>query len=93
MQSTNAMKKLLVCTNFRANPNKPSCAARGSKAILASLQQQNLMIEVAESPCMGFCEVGPNAHLTPSGAFLHGIQVENLSEVIKQTNDFLKENS
>ena len=33
-------KKLLVCTNYRANPNNPSCAARGSREILTAFTHQ-----------------------------------------------------
>ena len=47
------MKKLLVCTNYRANPNNPSCAARDSETLLAALtqqfQQNNLLIEIEKS--------------------------------------------
>ena len=88
------MKKLLVCTNFRANPNNPSCAARNSKEILAELAQtltlKNLPIEVEASPCMGFCNIGPNIHFVPSGLFLHGDTAKDLNEVIKKTKQFLK---
>ena len=80
------MKKLLVCTNYRGNPNTPSCAARGSKSILSALLQQclhnNLAITIEESPCMGFCQIGPNAHLVPNGAFFHGIIESDLSPII-----------
>ena len=89
------MKKILVCTNFRANPNNPSCAARGSEEVLAKLKlelkQKSLAIEAGASPCMGFCEIGPNAHLIPSGPFLHSISAKNLSDAIKETKIFLKE--
>lgn len=89
------MKKIFVCTNFRANPNNPSCAARGSEEVLTCLKQeimqQKLPIEVEASPCMGFCDIGPNVHLVPSGPFLHGITTKNLGAVIKKTKQFLKE--
>jgi len=90
-----AMKKILVCTNFRANPNNPSCAARGSKEILEELTrelaQRNVSIKAEASPCMGFCNVGPNVHLTPSGPFFHATSTKNLSEVIKKTKALLQE--
>jgi len=89
------MKKIFVCTNFRANPNNPSCAARGSEEVLTCLKQeimqQKLAIAVEASPCMGFCDVGPNVHLVPSGPFLHGISAKNLGGVMKKTKQFLKE--
>ena len=84
-----------MCTNFRANPNNPSCAARGSKAVMAALlqelKQKNLPITVEESPCLGFCEVGPNLRLMPNGAFFHSVSDKKLSAIIKSTKRFLKE--
>ena len=87
-------KKILICTNFRANPNNPSCAGRGSKevmvALLKELEQKDLSIIVEESPCLGFCEIGPNLRLMPTGKFFHGVSDKKLSEVIKSTKKFLK---
>ncbi len=87
-------KKILVCTNFRANPNNPSCAARGSKQVMAALvqklKQKNLPIIVEESPCLGFCEIGPNLRLLPNGEFFHGVSVTELTSIIKNTKKFLK---
>ena len=89
------IKKILVCTNFRANPNNPSCAARGSKEVMAALlqelKQKNLPIIVEESPCLGFCEIGPNLRLMPNGEFFHGTSDKNLNAIIKSTKSFLKE--
>jgi NADH:ubiquinone oxidoreductase subunit E len=88
------MKKILVCTNYRANPNNSSCAARGSEVILTMLQQtlrqDNMPIGAEPSPCMGFCEKGPNAHLTPGGPFLHEITMQNWNKVIEEAKNFLK---
>ena len=88
-------KKILICTNFRANPNNPSCAARGSKEVMAALlqelKQKNLLITVEETPCLGFCEVGPNLRLMPNGEFFHGVSDKQLSAIIKSTKRFLKE--
>lgn len=86
------MKKLLVCTNYRANPNNPSCAARGSETLLAALtqqfQQNNLLIEIDKSPCLGFCQVGPNARLIPNGPFFHRISISHLSPIIQAAKKF-----
>jgi len=81
------MKKILVCTNFRANPNHPSCAARGSKKLLTELtlqiQQNSLAIHIEESPCLGFCQVGPNVRLVPNGPFFHAVSVKKLDDLIE----------
>jgi NADH:ubiquinone oxidoreductase subunit E len=87
-------KKLLVCTNYRANPNNPSCAARGSKEIasdlMQELQKKNVSIEIEEIQCMGYCKVGPNVRLIPNGAFFHEVSAGKFAEIIKATKVFLK---
>ena len=87
-------KKILICTNFRANPNNPSCAARGSKlvipALTLALKQKNLPITIEESPCLGFCDIGPNLRLTPNGAFFHAVSEAEFGAIIKKTKQFLK---
>ena len=87
-------KKILICTNFRANPNNPSCAARGSKNVLEALQlalkQKNLPIKIEESPCLGFCDIGPNLRLMPNEEFFHGVSDSDLSAIIKSIKRFLK---
>lgn len=89
-------KKLLVCTNFRANPNHPSCAARGSKEVAAELkqkiQQNNLNIELEEIQCMGYCDIGPNVRLIPSGEIFHEVSTKRFAKIIKSTKLFLKDN-
>ena len=85
-------KKLLICTNYRANPNNPSCAARGSQLVLDSLKQQltekNIALEVEASPCLGYCNVGPNARLAPNGEFFHGILANKLAHIVKSAKKF-----
>lgn len=89
----NPSKKIVVCTNFRANPNHPSCAARGSKQILADLieivRENGMEITVDTSPCMGFCDIGPNAHLVPSGPFLHTISPHILLTLVEEAKAFI----
>jgi NADH:ubiquinone oxidoreductase subunit E len=86
------MKKILVCTNFRANPNHPSCAARGSKKLLTELtiqiQQNSLAINIEESPCLGFCQVGPNVRLVPNGPFFHAVSTEKIDDLIEAAKKF-----
>ena len=87
-------KKLLVCTNFRANPNQPSCAARGSKeiavALAQQLQQKNVSIEIEEIQCMGYCNSGPNVRLMPNGAYFHEVSSKKFAAIIKAAKLFLK---
>jgi NADH:ubiquinone oxidoreductase subunit E len=88
-------KKILICTNFRANPNNPSCAARGSKEVMAALrlelEHKKMPVTVEESPCLGYCDIGPNLRLMPNGEFFHGVSDKELSAIIKSTKQFLKQ--
>ncbi len=85
-------KKLLVCTNFRANPNNPSCAARDSQLLLEALKlelaKKNILIEAEASPCMGYCNVGPNTRLAPNGEFFHGVTTKNWAKLISAAKKF-----
>ncbi len=86
------IKKILVCTNFRANPNNPSCAARDSQRILDTLKLElannNILIETEASPCMGYCNVGPNIRLAPNGDFFHQVSTKNLANLIAAAKKF-----
>lgn len=88
-------KQFLVCTNFRANPNNPSCAARDSHLILDALKTQlaksDIAIEVEASQCMGYCNVGPNARLVPNGEFFHEVSAAKLAKLIKAAKKFSAE--
>lgn len=85
-------KKILVCTNFRANPNNPSCAARDSQRIIEILKlelaKDNVLIEIEASPCMGYCNVGPNTRLAPNGDFFHQVSTKNLAQLIAAAKKF-----
>jgi NADH:ubiquinone oxidoreductase subunit E len=85
-------KKILVCTNFRANSNNPSCAARDSQLVLDALKKElakkDIMIEIEESPCMGYCNVGPNLRLVPNGEFFHEVSAINLTKLIRAAKKF-----
>lgn len=87
-------KKILVCTNYRANLNSPSCAARGRKEaaleLTRQLQDKNVKIEIEESPCMGFCNIGPNMRLIPGGEFFHEVSDKKITEIIEAAKIFLK---
>ena len=85
-------KQILVCTNFRANPNNPSCAGRGGNLVLDALKTQlsklNIAIEVEASQCMGYCNVGPNVRLVPNGEFFHEVSTAKLAKLIKAAKKF-----
>lgn len=70
------MKKIIVCVNFRANPDQPSCAARGSVALARRIEEEaarqtSPAVAVERVDCLGHCEQGPNVRLIPNGRFFH----------------------
>ena len=88
-------KQLLVCTNFRANPNNPSCAARNSLEVLDAIQSEltkkNIALVIEKSPCMGYCNVGPNVRLAPNGEFFHEVSAKKLAKLVKAAIKFTED--
>jgi NADH:ubiquinone oxidoreductase subunit E len=88
------VKKLFVCTNHRANPNSSSCAARGSKDLLAqvklAVEAEDLQVSVEEIQCMGYCEHGPNIRLAPNGEFFHHVKKTDINQIVTTTKLFIK---
>ena len=86
------MKKILVCTNYRANHLNPSCGSKGSKAVLESLtfqlKQHRLVIDIEESPCLGFCQMGPNVRLVPNGPFFHSVSPDKIDDLLPAIKKF-----
>jgi (2Fe-2S) ferredoxin len=89
--STASEKKVLVCTNFRANPNHPSCGARDSDTLFKSLSEalQDMPILIESSPCMGLCHAGPNVRLVPSGKCFNEVSTQELTLVIEEIKSFI----
>lgn len=86
--STISDKKILVCTNYRANPNTPSCGARDSDRVFEALSRLNLGVPIEKSPCLGMCNEGPNVRLVPNGACFHAVSTGNLNKLIKDIKLF-----
>lgn len=88
-------KTVTVCINFRANPDTPSCAARGgaeiAAALTAAIAEKGLPIAVKTFHCLGKCERGPNIKLSPGGEFIHGVQPGNLAALLDRIAAFASE--
>ena len=80
-----ATTKLIVCTNFRPFSGQPSCAYRGSEALLAYLtaeiEQRELNVTVQRGICLGHCPRGPNVKVI-GGAFLHEANEAKLRDLL-----------
>ena len=89
------MKKIVVCTNRRANPNQPSCGVRGGEVVAERLEQwigeAGLDIAVERFPCLGRCELGPNARLAPAGKFLCELDPDHLETAMAEIIRFSRE--
>jgi NADH:ubiquinone oxidoreductase subunit E len=87
-----AAKHITVCINERANPDMPSCGMRGGNAIAEALPQAiaelGLAIGVRTFHCLGKCELGPNAKLSPGGEFCHGLEPQNLAPLLRKIAAF-----
>jgi (2Fe-2S) ferredoxin len=90
----NLQKKLFVCTNHRFNPDKPSCGARGSKALIAQLNSvfkaQSIFLSIEEAPCLGLCQLGPNVRLIPNGEIFNHVSSNTIQDIVNSAKEFLK---
>lgn len=88
------LRKIVVCVNHRANPDQPSCGARGSEAIACALEQAlkdyNLSIPVERFNCLGRCEAGPNIRLVPAGPFYQQLSVSDIPALMADIEKFYK---
>ena len=86
------MKKVIVCVNARANPDQPSCAARGGAELADRLEnillQSGLPLVLERFECLGSCNKGPNIKLSPGGKFLHHVRLDHLEPVVRAMEAF-----
>lgn len=89
-----ALRKIVVCVNHRANPDQPSCGARGSEVIACALEQaldhHGLAIPVERFNCLGRCESGPNLRLVPAGPFYQQLSVSDVPALITDIEKFYR---
>jgi (2Fe-2S) ferredoxin len=72
----------LVCTNRRLSEQNPSCAARGSELLIATLRE--LGANVQASCCFGHCAKGAVMRVIPSGKFYYGVTENDIAEIFEQ---------
>ena len=82
------MKALTVCINVRKAPFA-SCGARGSRALhetlVREIRERNLPIEVQTIACLGKCDIGPNARLSPGNHWFH--HIEDAESVLRKLEE------
>jgi (2Fe-2S) ferredoxin len=82
------MKTIIVCINHRANPNQPSCGARGGIELADLVEKEisrlGLNIRMERFKCLGFCDRGPNLKIAPDGRFIYGAKPEDIPILIQE---------
>jgi len=80
-------KSIIICTNYRLNPNQPSCAAQGSLDILTALQQaiaeQQLSCHIETFQCLSRCHEGPALRLLPGGRFFTQVTIADIPQILR----------
>lgn len=84
------MKTIIVCVNHRANPNQPSCGAKGgleiADCIEAEIARNQLNISIERLNCLGFCDRGPNLKILPGGRFVYAAQLADIPALISDAS-------
>ena len=81
-------RHFFVCTTNRPPFAKPSCAPRGSPAVLQAMFEEldahGLLDDVAltGSQCLGPCDSGPTMVVYPEGVWYAGVKVEDVPEIV-----------
>lgn len=85
--------RITVCTNQRANPDQPSCGMRGgleiAEALRLAVDERGLAAVVDTFHCLGKCELGPNAKLSPGGEFCHRLAPAELDSLLEKIAAFV----
>ena len=79
---------LTVCINVR-KPPFASCGARGSlvlkEEISRRIAERGLSIEVQTIACLGKCDIGPNARLSPGNHWFN--RIGDAEELLKKLEE------
>lgn len=90
-----ANKTVTVCVNYRANPDAPSCGARGgveiAEALEAAVVERGLPVAVERFNCLGMGEHGPNLKFSPGGEFCQALHLEDLPQLLEKITAFAKD--
>jgi NADH:ubiquinone oxidoreductase subunit E len=83
-----AQKVLTVCINVR-KPPFASCGARGALPLLEDLKKQiadrGLPVEVQTIACLGKCDIGPNARLSPGNHWFN--RIGSAEDILKKLEE------
>lgn len=84
---------LIACVKDR-HTGKPSCAGRGSIAIIDQIDSEIIKsgrdVAVERIRCLGECNKGPNMRIAPGGRFFYGITEADIPEVLAGLDEALE---
>ena len=89
-------RMVFVCTNVRAEGDRPACGLRGAEKICETLKSEvkkrglTGKVRALKSGCMDLCEKGPNVMVFPGpsgygGTLYTGVSPEDIPELIEKT--------
>ncbi len=87
---------IFVCTNDRQGRRK-SCADHDSltigKLLKDAVNDRGLKgrVRVSKSGCLGLCADGPNVIVYPQKIWFSNVQKEDISEILRKAEPFLKQ--
>ncbi|MBF0448917.1 MAG: (2Fe-2S) ferredoxin domain-containing protein [Magnetococcales bacterium] len=80
------MNITLIACNKDRTTGKPSCAGRGSEALIIQLEEAinkaGLPVSIDRVRCLGECLKGPNMRIAPGGSFYYGVSEQTLPEIL-----------
>lgn len=81
-------KRLLVCVNPIPKRDGTCCVNRGSKALIAALEQEiktrSIDVKIEPVVCLGKCWQGPSMRLAPGGAFFLEVKPEDITSIVDE---------
>ena len=81
-------RELVVCVNRRLTASTPSCAGRGSEALIEALEaeakRRGIILNIQRIFCFGLCERGPNVRIKPGGRFFHRVSNADIGRILDQ---------
>ena len=81
-------RHVFVCSHYRENSNKSSCASKNSIEVMKALKniakkELGSKVRVQKSGCLGYCEKGISCVVYPEGVWYTLEGEENIPEILE----------
>lgn len=81
-----ALREFVVCVNQRYRADNPSCAGRGSAALIDTIEREiaahRIAVRVVRIRCFGHCTRGPAMRLVPGGDFYFEVGPADIPRIL-----------